>query len=110
MLVIGADGNVYPCVLMMTEEFRMGNIFSEDLSRIISKKEMSTLCNTLSKRKDTIEDCKPCNWRSLCQGGCMGQALEQKGTIWDRDDFCDYRKEAYGKAFDKILNKADLTD
>ena len=110
MLVIGADGNVYPCVLMMTEEFRMGNIFSESLAQIISKKEMSSLCNTLSKRKDTIKDCKPCSWRSLCQGGCMGQALEQKGTIWDRDDFCDYRKEAYGKAFDKILHKADLTD
>ena len=110
MLVVGADGNVYPCVLMMTEEFKMGNIFSESLGRIISKKEMSSLCNTLSKRKSTIEDCKPCSWRSLCQGGCMGQALEHKGTIWERDDFCDYRKEAYGKAFDKILNKADLTD
>ena len=108
MLVVGADGNVYPCVLMMTEEFRMGNIFSESLGQIISKKEMSSLCNTLSKRKDTIEDCKPCSWRSLCQGGCMGQALEHKGTIWDRDDFCEYRKEAYAEAFDKILDKTDI--
>ena len=30
-------------------------------------------------------------------------ALDNKGTIWDTDDFCDYRKRVYKEAFDRIL-------
>jgi len=104
-LVVGINGDTYPCVLMMRDEFRVGNVFHDSLSIMIHSDRMTAVCKALSERRVKIKKCKPCNWRNLCQGGCMGQALDHKETIWDTDDFCDYRKRAYEEAFDRILVK-----
>ena len=68
---------------------------------------MADVCLALVERRQKIEKCAACTWRNLCQAGCMGQALDNKGTIWDTDDFCDYRKRAYKEAFDRILRIED---
>jgi len=65
------------------------------------------VCRALAERRSKIQECAACTWRNLCQAGCMGLALDNKGTIWDTDDFCDYRKRAYKEAFDKILSIED---
>jgi radical SAM protein with 4Fe4S-binding SPASM domain len=102
-LTVGVNGDAYPCVLMMNEEFRLGNVFQDSLSRMIQSKRMESVCKALSDRRVKIKKCEPCHWRNLCQGGCMGLALDHKEIIWDTDDFCDYRKRAYQELFDKIL-------
>ncbi len=102
-LVIDTDGAVYPCVLMMSDEFRIGNVFSESLTQLVHSEKMAMVCDALASRRNKIEKCSKCHWRNFCQGGCMGQALDYKGTIWGVDDFCEYRKRAYKEAFDKIL-------
>lgn len=106
-VVIDANGDAYPCVLMMEDEFRLGSVFHDSLWKIIQTDAMSGVCRALSERRQKIKKCAPCTWRNLCQAGCMGQALDHKGTIWDTDDFCDYRKRAYGEAFDRILKIDD---
>ena len=107
-LVIDASGFTYPCVLLMQESFRLGNVFRESLTHMIESEKMSELCGMLVQRRSGIDVCSQCNWRNLCQAGCMGLALEHKGTIWDTDDFCDYRKRAYKEAFDRILRTEDF--
>ncbi|MCP4104509.1 MAG: radical SAM protein [Desulfobacteraceae bacterium] len=102
-LVVDTDGAVYPCVLMMHDEFRIGNVFSESLTQLIQSEKMAMICDALATRRNKIEKCSGCHWRNFCQGGCMGQALDHKGTIWDVDDFCEYRKKVYKEAFDRIL-------
>lgn len=102
-LVIDTDGSAYPCVLMMDNEFRIGNVFSETLAQLINSEKMAIICDALATRRNKIEKCSECNWLNFCQGGCMGQALDHKGTIWETDDFCGYRKRAYKDAFDEIL-------
>ena len=106
-LVIDVNGDAYPCVLMMEDEFRLGNAFHDSLDNIIQSDAMIAVCQALSERRHKIIKCSTCNWRNLCQAGCMGQALDNKGTIWDTDDFCAYRKKAYKEAFDKILRIED---
>lgn len=106
-LVIDVNGDAYPCVLLMEDEFRLGNAFDDSLSKIIQSDAMISVCQALAERRHKIKKCSVCNWRNLCQAGCMGQALDNKGTIWDTDDFCDYRKKAYKEAFDKILGIED---
>lgn len=106
-LVITVNGDAYPCVLLMEDEFRLGNAFDDSLDKIIQSDAMANVCRALSERRQKIKKCSGCNWRNLCQAGCMGQALDNKGTIWDTDDFCDYRKKAYKEAFDKILRIED---
>jgi len=102
MAVVGITGDVYPCALLMNEEFRLGNVFTESLCQIIKSEKMKNLCKSLSERRNRIGKCSLCNWRNFCQGGCMGQAFEHKGTIWDCDDFCGYRQNAYAEAFDSF--------
>jgi len=102
-IVADTNGDAYPCVLMMKNEFRLGNLFSQTLSQLMQSDKMSEIYKILSTRRNIIAKCAVCNWRNFCQSGCMGQALDHKGTVWDTDDFCTYRKRAYKEAFDKIL-------
>ncbi len=100
---IGFDGEAYPCVLMMEERFRVGNIHRESLESMTRSDAMRQTCRALAERRSDIVGCARCLWRNLCQAGCMGQALDNTGTIQDVDDFCGYRKKAYEEAFDRIL-------
>lgn len=103
MLVVGTGGDVYPCVLLMDDEFHLGNAFREDLMSMVLSEKMADICRILSERRLRIEKCAACFWRNFCQAGCMGQALEHTGTVWDTDDFCAYRDRAYEEAFGQIL-------
>ena len=102
-LVIAANGDVFPCGLMMTDEFKMGNVFHQTLGTIMESDIMCQTCKTLAERKTTIPECASCPWKNFCQAGCMGQALIEKGTLGDTDGFCGYRKELYAKAFEKLM-------
>jgi Fe-coproporphyrin III synthase len=102
-LVVDVDGNIYPCVLMMEGDFRLGNAFHQNLVEVLHSDRMVMLCSALLDRRTKILQCSECLWRNLCQAGCMGQALDQRGTIWETDHFCDFRSKAYQGAFDRIL-------
>lgn len=105
-LVIDTQGDVYPCVLLMHESFRLGNVSQKSLKEMIHSQRMTTLCQDLAERRLKIKKCAACTWQNLCQSGCMGQAMDQTGTIWATDDFCSYRQKAYQKAFDQIAKKS----
>jgi radical SAM protein with 4Fe4S-binding SPASM domain len=102
-LVVDVDGSVYPCAAMMTPEFRLGSVLTDTVKDLFFGAPMEAICQALTERRHKIEKCATCNWRNLCQSGCMALALEHKGTIWDTDDFCEYRKKLYQEAFDRIL-------
>jgi radical SAM protein with 4Fe4S-binding SPASM domain len=102
-LVIDTDGNVYPCVLLMEDDFRLGNVFHQSLGEALDSDRMAKLCSTLLERRRKIAQCSGCLWQNLCQAGCMGQAFDHHGTIWDTDHFCDFRKKTYQNAFDRVL-------
>jgi radical SAM protein with 4Fe4S-binding SPASM domain len=102
-LTIGIDGEVFPCVLMMRQEFSLGNAFQASLAAMMRSETMVRTVKALAERREKIEKCAACPWRNLCQAGCMGQALDGAGTVWDPDLFCDYRQQAYRQAFHKIL-------
>jgi radical SAM protein with 4Fe4S-binding SPASM domain len=105
-LVIDFNGDTYPCALLMTNEFLLGNAYIDSLSKMVQSDKMKRLCRSVSGRRVKIKKCAICDWRNFCQAGCMGEALEHQGTIWDSDNFCDYRKTAYKETFDKILRSA----
>lgn len=104
-LVTDVDGSAYPCVLMMHNEFCLGNALRDGLRSCLEHRGLAEVCAALTERRRRIPECAACHWRNLCQAGCMGQALDHRGTIWGRDDFCDYRRHAYQEAFDGILQR-----
>jgi len=102
-LVVDVDGGAYPCAAMMTPELRLGSVFAESVEELFTCAAMKAVCRALTERRRKIDGCAACVWRNLCQSGCMALALEHRGTIWDVDDFCAYRKKLYKEAFDRIL-------
>ncbi|MBF0118852.1 MAG: radical SAM protein [Desulfobacterales bacterium] len=107
MITIDIHGNAYPCVLMMRDEFKLGNIFKDNLFQIINSDKMLNTCYALSNRRNKILKCAKCYWRNFCQSGCMSHALDYKGTVWDTDPFCNFRKNAYKNAFETISKIED---
>jgi len=104
-LVITPQGDAYPCVLLQEEEFVLGNVFREGLAQVMASDRMAYACAVLTERKEKIHECARCHWRNFCQGGCVGEALGDWGTVWERGRFCNYRKRLYEKAFTKLLKQ-----
>ena len=104
-LVVSTNGDTFPCVLMMREEFKLGNVFYNNLTEIMKSKEITQIYKELTERKTKIEKCSSCLWRNFCQAGCMGQVLDEKETIWDTDRFCEYRQKLYEKTFQALLKQ-----
>jgi radical SAM protein with 4Fe4S-binding SPASM domain len=94
-IVVDTTGNLYPCSLFMDEEFKLGNIRDKSINDIQSNPVLNDLVRAREKRKTKIERCCDCMWRNFCQGSCMGVVLEQHGTIWETDEFCDFRIALY---------------
>jgi uncharacterized protein len=104
-IAITAQGDCYPCVLFMTEDFYLGNIKGKTLIEIWESPILKKLISSLEERRSTIEKCQKCTWRSFCQGGCMGMAKEYKGTIFDTDLFCSFRKKLYRKSIFELATR-----
>ncbi|MBP7763696.1 MAG: PqqD family peptide modification chaperone [Syntrophaceae bacterium] len=98
-LVVTPAGRAFPCALMQAEEFFLGNVFEEGLAAVMRSAAMQKTCGLLTERIRKIADCAACSWRNFCQAGCMGDAFEDAGTVWDKGRFCVYRKKLYEKAF-----------
>jgi len=102
---VAANGDVFPCSLMMKERFRLGNVFRQDLMEIFRSEKMHRFCRMLEHRHTRIPGCSVCSWRGFCQAGCPGQALEHSGSVPGVDGFCDFRKRAYREVFQGILER-----
>jgi len=109
-VVVAANGDIYPCVLMMDSPFLLGNINRHTLNDVMRSAGMDEVCRNLMARPEKIDSCRHCAWRTLCQSGCTGLALETRDTLWDTDAFCAYRTEAYCRAFDRLLAKCEAED
>ncbi|MEW6220201.1 MAG: PqqD family peptide modification chaperone [Thermodesulfobacteriota bacterium] len=104
-VVVDTDGDAYPCVLLMQPRFRLGNIFQQTLAEMMASETMAGLCHALGQRQRTIARCQDCRWQNLCQAGCMGQAFEQTGTLWDTDRHCGFRQRAFEEAFSRLCRE-----
>lgn len=99
---IEVNGDVYACTLLNNDQYKLGNIHEQSLLDLSKSINMKTVNQALHQRKTEIQKCSECTWRNLCQAGCMAVAYKEKGTFWDTDDFCDYRKSFYENAFDLL--------
>lgn len=105
---IGPKGDIYPCARFDgLSEFWMGNIHQEGLKDALN----SEVQKKLKKRsKNTLQDCLTCDYSSVCNGGCMHNAL-LGGDIMGKDPFCPGYKILYShidKRLHKELSKLEL--
>jgi radical SAM protein with 4Fe4S-binding SPASM domain len=94
-LAVDADGDIYPCSMLMTPAFRLGNVEDTSLEEAMRSPRLRRLCEACAVRKTTIEACQSCTWRNFCQAGCPASVLAEKGTLWATDDLCEVRQRLY---------------
>jgi uncharacterized protein len=94
-IVIDTKGDVFPCVLLMDEKFKMGNIKTNSIGDLKSNPILQNIGCARAERKNKIKKCSSCMWKNFCQSSCMGEAYEKTGTIWDTDEFCEFRINLY---------------
>jgi radical SAM protein with 4Fe4S-binding SPASM domain len=101
-IVIDTKGDVFPCVLLMDDKFKIGNIKTNSIEDLKSNLTLKNLSCARVERKNKIKKCSTCMWKNFCQGSCMGEGYEKKGTIWDTDEFCEFRKNLYEQSVIKL--------
>ena len=101
-IVIDTKGDVFPCALLMDEKFKIGNIKVNSIEDLKSNLILNNLICARVERKNKIIKCSTCMWKNFCQGSCMGEAYEKNKTIWDTDEFCEFRINLYEQSVIKL--------
>lgn len=89
---VAADGTAYPCHMLHRPEWALGNIFTESLADILEREKALTL------KSLTVEEfgqCKTCDHKFLCGGGCRARSLYRYGDLYHRDAYCAMNKSYY---------------
>lgn len=68
VLIVEHDGNVYSCDHFVNPEYRIGNIETAELQELINLPEQIKFGS--DKRAKLPSQCKTCDWKSACNGGC----------------------------------------
>lgn len=94
-IVVDPYGDVYPCSLLMDDDFHIGNVNQMSLEEIETSPKLKELTEACRSRKDAIEACRKCAWRNFCQASCPAFAYLERGTLWATDHYCDVRQRLY---------------
>ncbi|UCF06325.1 MAG: PqqD family peptide modification chaperone [bacterium] len=101
-VVIGANGDVQPCSLLMDEAFTLGNIKRMSLREIEASDRLGELTASCLARKERIPECRECTWRNFCQASCPAFAFLERGTLLATDDYCDFRRRLFEDSIFRI--------
>ena len=95
--VVESNGNIYPCDFYVLDELLLGNIHNTSLKELLTSEKAFNFVKSSFK---VDEDCKTCNYFTLCKSGCRRHKNFQDGTYKNR--FCNSFKYFYSKNIHKI--------
>lgn len=90
---ISETGDVYPCQLLHTPEFKAGNIKQTSLAEIYY--ESLVFAHLRGITVDTLGKCSTCQIRYICGGACRARDFYEVGSIKKVGKFCEYEREAF---------------
>ena len=82
MLYITSSGDCFPCLYMHFPEFNLGNVKKNSITDIYTQRMLQDM---LELTVDDIEDCRNCDIRYYCRGGCRGFAYGECGSLYALD-------------------------
>ena len=102
IMAIRPNGDIYPCNRFSgLNDFRYGNVVTDGLSACLQDPHRTEI---LTRNYQLIEACRTCEIGSICNGGCMGQAHGEFGTIFREDPVCNAYKRIFQYAHETIYN------
>lgn len=95
---IDADGNVYPCHWLHSEEWKAGNLYEQGLAQIYHGSEVFQRCRSIRVDHD-IAGCRSCEFKYFCGGGCRARAMSKGGGLDTCDPGCSWISRYYEQGF-----------
>ncbi|HOK56615.1 MAG TPA: anaerobic sulfatase maturase [bacterium] len=96
-LVVEHNGDVYPCDFFVNTDFKLGNIFFDELDIIYEK-----LKKFGAMKEIQIEKCKKCEWNFICNNGCLWHRYVKNGKLDGTDYFCFAYRKFFTYSFEKF--------
>lgn len=97
--VIEADGSVYPCDFYALDQWKLGNIISNDFEEMDQRRgELEFI--QWSQR--IPEKCKVCKWYTLCKGGCRRNREPVTNMATNVNYFCDAYQQFFEYAYPRL--------
>ncbi|WP_066494969.1 radical SAM/SPASM domain-containing protein [Abyssisolibacter fermentans] len=107
-ITVDANGDIYPCPLLMSDKFKIGNLFNEkSLNKVIEKSVISK--QILTRNVNSIDECSACEVRYFCKGGCMAYDYQQSGNLFEKGGDCSAIKNLYEELILNTDSKRDLS-
>ena len=97
--LVEADGSVYPCDFYVLDEWRIGNVNEHSFTRMAKSPPAKEFIN-ISRQVNA--DCRVCEWRGLCRGGCRRYREPYAGGILPKNALCEAYIGFFEYAYDKM--------
>ena len=105
---VGPQGDIYPCGRFDgISYFKFGNINTDNLVEVLT----STKRVHLQGRASRISECQPCEYKKICNSGCMDNAYSATGNIDSKDYYCPSYKMLFSHIGERVkqeLVKAEV--
>jgi uncharacterized protein len=99
--VFEADGSVYPCDFYVTDEWKLGNIYENELLGLYE----SDVCQSFIKSSlSTASICQVCKWKFLCRGGCRRDRENVHTKELERNYYCESFIEFLQYAYPRLID------
>jgi radical SAM protein with 4Fe4S-binding SPASM domain len=93
---VAADGSIYPCGrATQSPGLRLGSVMDGTEALNACAVDHPAIEEIRARRPGTLEDCRTCLYRELCQAGCSAQAFERYGTVRHKTPECRFNKSMY---------------
>lgn len=99
-LSVDVDGGVYPCHMLQSKRFLMGNVLDEDLAAILERSRGDVAEWLLPIEK--IESCNACEYGLVCGGGCRARTINCGAGPAGEDPYCSLSKGFYERMFSAL--------
>lgn len=97
--VLEADGGVYPCDFYVMDEYKIGNLITDDFKAIEENRRAIKFIEQ-SKNKDS--GCLKCKWYNLCHGGCRRDRDKFEDGKMGRNYFCTAYKTFFKYSYPRL--------
>ena len=103
IISVAADGNVYPCAGLHEKGFCAGNIREQSLKDIWKTSEVFKKFRSFSVLD--IEECKNCELKFICGGGCHVKKYNVYGGLYVPSVRCKAYKKIFSDIFSEKIKK-----
>ena len=103
--VAEADGSVYPCDFYCLDEWKLGDVHTDDFAAMDARRAQLKF---IERSLPVPDECRRCPWYALCRNGCPRDRVPQPGGAPPKNCYCDAHREFFSLHARELRDAARL--